>query len=97
MLTDLADHFRPVAPPRIIEDVYTDDQHARLMEVVRSHGPWPLILAENFEHPEEVIATERRWPQPAGIYWDELPPEKLAAIPVLRQLRPQPPDEKGRP
>ena len=35
--------------------------------------------------PQEVIATEQRYGQPAGIYWDELPPEKLAAIPVLRQ------------
>jgi hypothetical protein len=27
------------------------------MEVVRTHGPWQLILAESFETPEEVIAT----------------------------------------
>ncbi|NIO71205.1 MAG: 5-formyltetrahydrofolate cyclo-ligase [Anaerolineae bacterium] len=37
--------------------------------------------------PQEVIATGQRFGQPAGIYWDELPPEKLAAIPVLRQQR----------
>jgi 5-formyltetrahydrofolate cyclo-ligase len=35
--------------------------------------------------PQEVIATEQRYGQPAGIYWDELPTEKLAAVPVLRQ------------
>lgn len=35
--------------------------------------------------PQEVIATGRRYGQPVGIYWDELPSEKLAAIPVLRQ------------
>jgi len=35
--------------------------------------------------PREVIAAGQRYGQPAGIYWDELPPEKLAAIPVLRQ------------
>jgi 5-formyltetrahydrofolate cyclo-ligase len=37
--------------------------------------------------PQEVIATGQRYGQPAGIYWDELPPQKLAAIPVLRQQR----------
>jgi 5-formyltetrahydrofolate cyclo-ligase len=37
--------------------------------------------------PEEVISTRRRYPQPAGIYWDELPPAKLAAIPILREQR----------
>jgi len=37
--------------------------------------------------PQEVIATGQRYGQPAGIYWNELPPEKLAAIPVLRQQR----------
>lgn len=37
--------------------------------------------------PEEAITTVRRYPQPAGIYWDELQPAKLAAIPVLREQR----------
>jgi hypothetical protein len=53
----LAAQFRPVAPPRIIEGAYLADQHRRLMNVVRDHGPWPLILAHHFETPEEVIAT----------------------------------------
>lgn len=35
--------------------------------------------------PQEVIATGQRYGQPAGIYWDELPLEKLNVIPVLRQ------------
>jgi 5-formyltetrahydrofolate cyclo-ligase len=35
--------------------------------------------------PQEVIANGQRYGPPAGIYWDELPPEKLDAIPVLRQ------------
>jgi len=37
--------------------------------------------------PQEVVATGRRYSQPAGIYWDVLPPDKLGAIPVLRQQR----------
>jgi hypothetical protein len=53
----LAARFRPVAPPRVIEDAYDEDQHRRLLGVVCEHGPWPLILAHHFKTPEEVIAT----------------------------------------
>lgn len=49
--------FCPVAEPQIIEDAFTPDQHARLLEVVRREGPWSLILAQHFKSPEEVIAT----------------------------------------
>jgi hypothetical protein len=57
MKQDLAASFRPVAPPRVIENAYTEDQHRRLLGVVREHGPWPLILAHHFKSPEEVLAT----------------------------------------
>jgi 5-formyltetrahydrofolate cyclo-ligase len=54
-------------------------------------GPIPMtrhdVALDYVVTPEETIATGRRYSQPAGIYWDELPPEKLAAVPVLRQLR----------
>ena len=30
MITENADKFRPVAPPRIIENAYTEEQHRRL-------------------------------------------------------------------
>jgi hypothetical protein len=53
----LAARFRPVSPPRTLEGAYTEDQHRRLIGVVREHGPWPLILAHHFRTPEEVIAT----------------------------------------
>ncbi|MFN3425236.1 MAG: hypothetical protein ACK40C_11090 [Novosphingobium meiothermophilum] len=49
--------FRPVAPPRIIEDAFTPDQHARMLDIVRRNGPWSLILAQHFKSPEEVVAT----------------------------------------
>ncbi|WP_395332003.1 hypothetical protein WBP06_03810 [Novosphingobium sp. BL-8H] len=49
--------FRPIAPPRVIEDAFSADQHARLLDVVRRNGPWSLILAQHFNSPEEVIAT----------------------------------------
>lgn len=49
--------FRPVAEPQIIEDAFTADQHARMLDVVRRNGPWSLILAQHFKSPDEVIAT----------------------------------------
>jgi hypothetical protein len=68
---ELAARFRPVAPPRVIEGAYTEDQHRRLLGVVREHGPWPLILAHHFESPEEVLATTSG-DVPAGVTltWD---------------------------
>ena len=54
-------------------------------------GPIPMnrhdVALDYIATPQEVMATEQRFGQPAGIYWDELPPEKLDAIPVLRQQR----------
>ena len=49
--------FRPVGEPRIIEGAYTEDQHRRLLDVVRRSGPHSLILAQHFKTPEEVVAT----------------------------------------
>ena len=49
--------FRPVSPPQVIEGAFTEDQHQRMLEVVRSQGPWSLILAQHFKSPDEVIAT----------------------------------------
>jgi hypothetical protein len=57
MREDQARTFRPVAPPRVLENAYTQDQHRRLVRVVREHGPWKLILAHHFKAPEEVVAT----------------------------------------
>jgi hypothetical protein len=57
MPQDLASVIRPVAEPRIFEGAYTEDQHRRLIEVVRREGPWQLILAQHFASAEEVVAT----------------------------------------
>ncbi|WP_416464446.1 hypothetical protein [Sphingomonas sp. VDB2] len=53
----IANPFRPVTPPQVIEGAYSDDRHLRMFKVVRENGPWPLILAQHFKSPEEVIAT----------------------------------------
>lgn len=57
MTFDPNEVLRPVAEPRILEGVYTADQHRRLLDVVRREGPWSLILAQHFKSAEEVIAT----------------------------------------
>ncbi len=37
--------------------------------------------------PEETLEVPRRYPRPAGIFWELLPPDTIEAIPVLRALR----------
>ncbi|HEY7319644.1 MAG TPA: 5-formyltetrahydrofolate cyclo-ligase [Candidatus Binatia bacterium] len=37
--------------------------------------------------PNEMIEIKSTLPRPKGIYWDMLPPEKIAAIPVLKKRR----------
>jgi hypothetical protein len=57
--------LRPVAPPRILEGLYTDEQHARMLDVIQRHGPWPTITAHHFETVEELVATSSG-PLPEG-------------------------------
>lgn len=52
-----SDILRPVAQPRELHNVYTDDQRERLLDVVRTQGPWKLIIAQHFASAEELIAT----------------------------------------
>ena len=49
--------IRPVAEPVVLDAVYSEDQHRRLVNVVREHGPWSLILAQHFASADEVLAT----------------------------------------
>ena len=49
--------LRPVSPPRILDGVYSDDQHRRMLDVVQRGGPWPTITAHHFETVEELVAT----------------------------------------
>ena len=62
MLTDerrmeLSDVLRPASPPVEIRDVYTDDQRERLLDVVRTEGPWKAIIAQHFASADELLAT----------------------------------------
>ena len=36
---ELSDVLRPAAPPREVDNVYTEDQRQRLLDVVRDQGP----------------------------------------------------------
>lgn len=53
----LSSILRPAAPPREVDNVYTDDQRDRLLDVVRRHGPWKLIIAQHFASADELVAT----------------------------------------
>ena len=37
--------------------------------------------------PDEFIEIKSTLPRPKGIYWDMLPPEKIEAIPVLKNRK----------
>ena len=43
----LSDILQPVSPPRELNNVYTEDQRRRLLDVVHS-GAWKLIIAQHF-------------------------------------------------
>jgi hypothetical protein len=63
--------IRPVAEPRIIDNVYTDDQYDRLKKFVRDNAPWKMILALHFSSPEEVLATTSgSVPEGIELSWD---------------------------
>ena len=63
--------IRPVAEPRVIENVYSDDQYSRLTKLIREEGPWKMILALHFKSPEEVVATTSgSVPEGVDLTWD---------------------------
>jgi len=53
----VARRLRPVRAPRVVDDVLTDEQLATVLELIRRHGPWDLILKHHFASLEEVVAT----------------------------------------
>lgn len=54
---DLAKVLTPVSPPRILDGVYTDDEHERMLGIIERDGPWKSIIAHHFQSVDEVIAT----------------------------------------
>ena len=49
--------MRPVAPPIQIDNVYTPAQHAMLMDMIRNHGPWPMVTKGRFQNVEQIAAS----------------------------------------
>jgi hypothetical protein len=72
-VTRLNEILRPVAPPRILEGVYTDDQHERILDVIKRHGPWKTIAANHFDTIEELMATSNGGTSvPPGLTLDDI-------------------------
>ncbi len=57
MLENASNIIRPAAPPIVVDGHIRDDQHARIVNLIRNKGPWQMILAQHFASAEEVVAT----------------------------------------
>lgn len=49
--------FTPVAPPRLVRHMYSDDELARLFGVLEQKGPWTSIASQTFKSSEEFMAV----------------------------------------
>ncbi len=47
----------PVRPPHVVDGVLGDDQLEIVLDLIRRHGPWDLILKHHFRSLEELVAT----------------------------------------
>jgi hypothetical protein len=47
----------PVRPPQFLSDIFTDDENARLFNVLRTRGPWRLIAGIYFKSAAELQAV----------------------------------------
>jgi hypothetical protein len=54
---EISRRLRPVAPPRVVDDVLGPGQLETALDLMRRRGPWDLILKQHFSSLEELIAT----------------------------------------
>ena len=54
---ELSLRLRPVAQPHVFDDALSSAQHASVLDLIRRHGPWDLILKHHFTSMEEVVAA----------------------------------------
>ena len=54
---EVSRRLRPIRPPRVVEDVLDPGQLDAVLELMRRHGPWDLILKHHFSSLEELVAT----------------------------------------
>ncbi len=52
----LSDILQPASPPRHLDNIFTEDQRRRMLDVVHADS-WKLIIAQHFANAEELIAT----------------------------------------
>ena len=54
---EISRRLRPVRPPRIVDGVFEKGQLDIMLDLIRRHGPWNLILKHHFRSLEELLAT----------------------------------------
>ncbi len=54
---EISRRLRPARPPHVVDDAFDHAQLAIVLDLVRRHGPWDLILKHHFASIEELIAT----------------------------------------
>jgi hypothetical protein len=54
---EISRRLRPVRPPRVVDDVLGEEQLEAVLDLIRRHGPWDLILKHHFRSLEELVAT----------------------------------------
>jgi hypothetical protein len=54
---EISRRLRPIRPPRVVDGVLEKEQLEIVLDLVRRHGPWDLILKHHFASLEELIAT----------------------------------------
>jgi hypothetical protein len=54
---EVSRRLRPVRPPQVVDGVLADGQLAAVLDLIRRHGPWDLILKHHFRSVEELVAT----------------------------------------
>jgi len=54
---ELSALLQPVAPPRQLDALYTEEQKRRMLDVIHDKGDWKLIIAQHFPTAESLIAT----------------------------------------
>jgi hypothetical protein len=54
---EISRRLRPVRAPRVVDGVLEPDQFETVLDLIRRHGPWDLILKHHFRSLEEVVAT----------------------------------------
>src|SRR5262245_66608951 len=61
---EISRRLRPVRPPRVVDGVLDEGQLRTVMDLIRRHGPWELIVKHHFSSLEELVATTSGGPPP---------------------------------